>query len=155
MDAHKKILEQLNDSTIEYKIHTHEEIPSVKEAKEKVNFNIEQCFKTLAFQYENKILFISLLANDKLNYSALCSNLNIKRKKLKKANSKELEDTYGYESGGIAPISVYNNILVIFDKKVLNVEVIFCGSGKRNKTIEIKSKDIIKLNRTIVIEVSD
>ena len=154
MNVHEKILEKLNASNIEYTVHTHEEIPSVKEAKEKVNFNIKQCFKTLAFQYENKILFVSLLANDKLKYSDLCSNLNIKRKKLKKANSKELEDKYGYESGGIAPISVYDEIIVIFDKKILDIDVIFCGAGKRNKTIEVKSEDIIRINKAIVIEVS-
>lgn len=155
MDAHKKILEQLNNANIEYKIYSHEEIPSVAEAKEKVNFNIEQCFKTLAFKYENKILFISLLAEDKLKYSKLCSSLNIKRKKLEKLNSKELEEKYGYESGGIAPISVSDDIVVIFDTKINDRSIIFCGSGRRDKTIELKSEDVIRLDRTIVLEVSE
>ena len=124
MDAYQKIIEQLNATNIEYKIHSHAEIPTVAEAKEKVDFNIEQCFKTLAFKYEDKILFISLLAEDKLKYSKLCTSLNIKRKNLKRIDSKELEDKYGYESGGIAPISVSKDIAVIFDRKIM-IEILF------------------------------
>ena len=155
MNAYQKIIEQLNATNIEYKIHSHAEIPTVAEAKEKVDFNIEQCFKTLAFKYEDKILFISLLAEDKLKYSKLCTSLNIKRKKLKRVESKELEDKYGYESGGIAPISVSEDIAVIFDRKINDRDIIFCGSGRRDKTIELKSDDIISLDRTVVIDITE
>lgn len=155
MDAYQKIIEQLNIANIEYKIHSHDEIATVAIAKEKLDFNIEQCFKTLAFKYGDKILFIVLLAEDKLKYSKLCSVLNIKRKDLKKVDSKELEEKYGYQSGGIAPISVSMDIAVFFDKKINDRDIIFCGSGKRNKTIELKSKDIINLERTSVIDIAE
>lgn len=155
MDAYQKIIEKLNVANIEYKIHSHDEIATVAIAKEKLDFNIEQCFKTLAFKHGNKILFVVLLAEDKLKYSKLCAVLNIKRKDLKKVDTKELEDKYGYQTGGIAPISVSKDIDVFFDKKINDRDIIFCGSGRRDKTIELKSKDIISLERTRVIDISE
>lgn len=155
MNAYEKVIEQLEKPNIKYTVHTHEEIPTVNVAKEKVDFNIKKCFKTLAFKYEEKFLFVSLLAEDKLKYSKLCSNFKIKRSGLNKANSKELEEKYGYESGGIAPISISKDIIVIFDKKINNQDTIFCGSGRRDKTLEIKANDITNMERVILLDVSE
>lgn len=155
MNAYEKIIEQLEKANIKYTVHTHEEIPTVNVAKEKVDFNITKCFKTLAFKYEEKFLFVSLLAEDKLKYSKLCSNFRIKRSSLNKANSKELEEKCGYESGGIAPISISKDIIVIFDKKINNQDNIFCGSGRRDKTLEIKANDITNMERVMLLDISE
>ena len=155
MKAYQKIIEQLEKANIKYTVHTHEEIPTVNLAKEKVQFDITKCFKTVAFKYKEKFLFISLLAEDKLKYSKLCSNFKIKRSGLNKADSKELEEKYGYESGGMAPISISNDITVIFDKKINNQDTIFCGSGRRDKTLEIKVNDITNMERVILLDISE
>jgi Cys-tRNA(Pro)/Cys-tRNA(Cys) deacylase len=155
MDSYQKIINILDKNNIKYKVHTHEEIRRVKEAKGKVDFDIDKCFKTLAFEYNEKFIFIALLAEDKLKYSKLCSKFNIKRSDLKKADSEKLEKEYGYESGGIAPMSISKDIIVIFDEKIKVKDIIFCGSGKRNKTIEISAKDIIKLEGVIVLDVAE
>ena len=103
---------------------------------------------------EEKYIFVSLLAEEKLNYSKLCSQLNINRSNLKRADSNILEEKYGYESGGIAPISLSNDIIIVFDNKVVDNKTIYCGSGCSNKTIEIAINDLINLNNTVVMNVS-
>lgn len=140
----------LNEKKIKFKLHNHDEIPTVEIAKEKVQFDIDKCYKTIAFEYNEKYIFVSLKAEKSIDYSKLCSSLKIKRKDLKKADNKKIEELFGYESGGIAPISVSNNIKVIFDKTITNEKVIYCGSGKRNTTIEIETKDLIKLSDEIL-----
>lgn len=150
MEAFDEIIKLLKEKNIKYRVHIHSEIPTVQLAKEKVNFNINKCYKTIAFKYDEGYLFVCLKAEDSIEYSKLCSNLNIKRSRLKKADSNELEEEFGYEAGGIAPISISNKIAVIFDKKIIDEDKIFCGSGKTNKTIEINGKDLIGLSEGIV-----
>ena len=150
MEAIECIKSILQEHGIEYIIYIHDEIPTVESAKEKVNFDITKCFKTIAFKYEERFIFVSLKAEDSIDYNKLCSHLNIKRKNLKKANSNELEEIFGYELGGIAPISVSNKIAVIFDKKITSENIVFCGSGRRECTIEIAAKDLIQLSSGVM-----
>ena len=147
LDNIKNILKQRN---IKFKIYKHSDIPTVKDAKEKVDFDIDKCYKTIAFKYDEKFIFVSLRAEDSIDYTKLCTKLNIKRKNLKKADSKELEELFGYESGGIAPISVSNRIAVIFDNKIQNENMVYCGSGRKDMTIEINGNDLIRLSNTIM-----
>ena len=150
MEALNYIQSLLKENEIEFKVHVHDEIPTVESAKEKVEFDIDKCYKTIAFKYDEKYIFVSLKAEDNIDYTKLCSILNIKRKRLKKADSKELEDSFGYESGGIAPISVSNQIAVIFDEKIRNEDIVFCGSGRRDTTIEIAGKYLIELSNAVL-----
>ena len=150
MEALNDIKNILTQKNINFKLILHDDIPTVKDAKEKVDFNIDKCYKTIAFKYDERFIFISLKAEDSIDYTKLCSKLNIKRKNLKKADSNELEKLFGYESGGIAPISVSKEIAVIFDDKIKNENVIYCGSGRRNTTIEINAKDLIMLSSAVM-----
>lgn len=154
MGAYQEIIKKLDSKKIYYKVHFHDEIPTVEEAKKKVDFDINRCLKTVAFSYLEKYIFVSLLAEEKLDYSKLCTQLNINRSNLKKADSNILEERYGYEFGGIAPISISDDIIIVFDDKVDDNKTIYCGSGCRDKTIEIAINDLINLNNTVVMNVS-
>ena len=150
METINNIERVLIENGIKYKMHFHDNIPTVKEAQEKVDFDIEKCFKTIAFKYGSKYVFASLKAKDSIDYAKLCDFLKVNRKYLKKADSEELETKYGYEPGGIGPISVSSDIAVIFDEKIRDEKIVFCGSGRQNATIEIDSKDLIKLGNAVV-----
>lgn len=153
-NAFEKITKKLNYYDIEYKVHTHEEIPTVEIAKQLVDFDINHCLKTIAFEYENKYLFVSILADKKIDYSKLCKELNISRSKLNRADSKDLINLFGFEDGGIGPFSISNEISVVIDKCLNGEDIVYCGSGVRNKTIELKYKDLISLDNTLNADVS-
>ena len=154
MDARDKIIGILNKHKLNYKIYSHEEIPTVEIAIKKVGFDIDHCMKTIAFEYDDKYIFVCVLAKDKIDYSKLCSELKISRSKLVKANNMILEKKYGYESGGISPISVSSDIMVVIDSCFSNNEVVYCGSGLRNQTIEIRYKDLLSLDNEIKKKIS-
>ncbi len=86
MEALNDIKNILTQKNINFKLILHDDIPTVKDAKEKVDFNIDKCYKTIAFKYDERFIFISLKAEDSIDYTKLCSKLNMKRKNLKKAD---------------------------------------------------------------------
>jgi len=154
MDAYQKIIQLLDDRKISYKVHSHDDIPTVTIAKEKINFNIDSCIKTIAFKYDERYIFIAIRAEDKIDYPKLCSQLDIFRNKLSKAIDTDLEIMFGYQSGGIAPISLDESIIVVFDTNISADGNVFCGSGLRNKTLEINFDDLVSLNNVFVLDVS-
>lgn len=143
--AYEKILQMLEKNKISYKIHAHEDIATVEVAENKLNIDLDSCFKTLAFDYQGKLIFVALLAKEKLKYAKLCKNLKLKRSSLKKADSQRLEVGYGYQAGGLSPIPIFSEITFLLDASIKELDVIFCGSGRRDRTIEIKVTDLLQL----------
>lgn len=60
------LIKKLYLKKIYYKVHFHDEIPTVKEAKKKVGFDINRCLKIVSFSYSEKYIFVSLLTEEKL-----------------------------------------------------------------------------------------
>jgi prolyl-tRNA editing enzyme YbaK/EbsC (Cys-tRNA(Pro) deacylase) len=40
----------------------------------------------------------------------------------------------------------------LIEKKLLNFETVYCGGGSRDKLLEIRVQDIVKLNDAIIAE---
>ena len=143
MEAFEKIKKFLNERAIEYKIYNFDS------NNENNEFDVNKCYKTIAFEYDGKFIFVCLKIKDSIDYNKLCLCLNIKRSELKKADIKELEVLFGYESGGISPIPISNKIQSFLDRKIQLEDNIFCGFGSKNKIMEIKGNDLISLSTDI------
>jgi len=44
---------------------------------------------------------------------------------------------------------------VILDKKLIQYESIYGGGGKRTKILELKTKDVIRLNNAVVADITE
>lgn len=44
---------------------------------------------------------------------------------------------------------------VIIDKSLLEHETIYCGGGSKDKILELRMRDVIRLNNAIVGEISN
>ena len=93
MEAFEKIKKFLSEKSIEYKIYNFD--PN----NPNIEFDMNKCYKTIAFQYDEKFIFVCLKIKDSIDYNKLCLCLNIKRNELKKADIKVLKNLFGYESG--------------------------------------------------------
>ena len=59
LEALDNIKDILKQKDIKFKMYKHSDIPTVKDAKEKVDFDIDKCYKTIAFKYDEKFIFVS------------------------------------------------------------------------------------------------
>ncbi|MFH7836228.1 MAG: YbaK/EbsC family protein, partial [Candidatus Aenigmatarchaeota archaeon] len=64
------------------------------------------------------------------------------------------EEISGYPPGGTPSVGHKTKMKVIIDKSVLNYETVYCGGGSRDKLLELKTSDIIRLNNAIIADIT-
>ena len=67
---------------------------------------------------------------------------------------KEAEEISGYPPGGTPSVGHKTRMRVVIDKSLLEYETVFCGGGSRDRLLELRTGDIIKLNNAVVAEIS-
>lgn len=67
----------------------------------------------------------------------------------------EAEEVSGYPPGGTPSIHHKTTMDVVVEKDLLSFETIFCGGGSRDKILELKTADVIRLNRAVVTDISE
>lgn len=149
--AFSKICSLLDHYDFEYEIFQHQDVFSFSEITGRstdLPFPLENLFKTIAFVKPDKTyLFAVLRGRDRILYHNLSLASRIPRSKIKKADPVELETKFGLITGTLAPIPFSTEISVIIDETILKSQEIYCGSGSTNKTIKIKSYDLLCLPR--------
>ena len=64
------------------------------------------------------------------------------------------EEISGYLPGGTPSIGHKTKMCVLVDKSLLSYETVYCGGGSRDRLLELKMEDIIRLNNAVVAEIS-
>jgi Cys-tRNA(Pro) deacylase len=67
----------------------------------------------------------------------------------------EAESISGYAPGGTPSVHHKTAMSVVVEKDLLSNETIFCGGGSRDKILELKTQDVLKLTHAIVAGISD
>lgn len=66
----------------------------------------------------------------------------------------QAEEISGYPPGGTPSLGHKTKMRTLVDKALLNYETVYCGGGSRNKLLELRIEDIIRLNNAVVAEIS-
>jgi len=68
---------------------------------------------------------------------------------------KEAEAISGYPPGGTPSVHHKTAMSVVIEKDLLSNETIFCGGGSRDRILELKTEDVLRLSRGIAADISD
>jgi len=66
----------------------------------------------------------------------------------------EAESVSGYPPGGTPSVHHKVPLRVLIDKQLLTCETIFCGGGARNKLLELRTADVLKLTNALTGSIS-
>jgi len=66
----------------------------------------------------------------------------------------EAERISGYPPGGTPSVGHKTKMRTVIDKSLLKYDTIYCGGGSRERLLELKTEDVIRLNNAIVAEIS-
>jgi len=66
----------------------------------------------------------------------------------------EAESISGYPPGGTPSIHHKTPLQVVVDKQLLSDETIFCGGGARNRLLELRTADVLKLTNALTGSIS-
>jgi len=67
----------------------------------------------------------------------------------------EAEAVSGYAPGGTPSIHHKTTMSVVVDKGLLSSDTIFCGGGSRDRLLELKTEDVLRVNNAIVSDISE
>lgn len=115
--------------------------------------DLKKLTKSLILISQEKELVLAIIPGDcRLEISVLEKLLGIKKLSLIPFN--EAEKYSGYLPGATPPVGHKKKMKVVIDEKLLKYETIFGGGGDRDKLIELKTQDVIKLNDAKVGNIS-
>ena len=88
--------------------------------------------------------------DSKVDLKEVAKMLNVKKVRL--VPFSDAEKISGYPPGGTPSVGHKTQMRTLIEKKLLNFETVYCGGGSRDKLLEIRVQDIIKLNDAIIAE---
>jgi Cys-tRNA(Pro)/Cys-tRNA(Cys) deacylase len=88
--------------------------------------------------------------DSKVNLKEVAKMLGVKKVRL--VPFSDAEKISGYPPGGTPSVGHKTQMRTLIEKKLLNFETVYCGGGSRDKLLEIRVQDIIKLNDAIIAE---
>jgi Cys-tRNA(Pro)/Cys-tRNA(Cys) deacylase len=68
---------------------------------------------------------------------------------------KEAEAISGYPPGGTPSLHHKTPMSVVIEKDLLSNETIFCGGGSRNRILELKTEDVMRLTHAAAANISE
>jgi Cys-tRNA(Pro)/Cys-tRNA(Cys) deacylase len=137
------VTQALDAKGIPYRFFRHKnQIHSLEQAALERNQKPEQIIRSILFRISNNNFVMVLMAGpQQISWPSLRKYLNQSR--LTMATEDEVLQTTGYQIGSVSPLGLSMPIRTLVDESVLAQEEISIGSGVRNTTIFIKTKDLL------------
>ena len=66
----------------------------------------------------------------------------------------EAERISGYPPGGTPSVGHKTRMRTVVDKSLLQFDTIYCGGGSRERLLELRTEDVIRLNNAVIAEIS-
>jgi len=136
----------LTAQDIDFTMHEHEPIRSVEDAQAHLPFPTDQLLKTLAFHVrDGGWILASLKGLDRLDYRRLAEAAGVSRAAVLGATPEEMVSVLGCEAGAVSPIPLNPDTTVLFDDTTATMDVIYTGSGRTDRTLEVRMADLLRV----------
>jgi len=135
----------LADNDCDFEIIAHSSpIISTKDAVK--YFDLDKAAPTYILKTEKGLIALVVSSGrGRLDFSAMKEKWGFSKMKL--ADLAEVRENTGYHVGAIPLIG--HNLPLIFDKKLLDFDYVYGGSGDALHTLKIAPRDIVRFNRTV------
>lgn len=133
-----------------YRVHRH---PPVMRAEDHAISGLDpvHSVKTLAFAIpDEQVVLVALPGLARLGYGQLARALGSSRSQLKPASAEQLA-RLGMKPGGVCPFSLDPSVRVVVDSRVVELPVVYCGSGDPHATIELAPHQLLRACPTAVV----
>ncbi len=141
-----QITATLADSGVAYRIHEHAPSITIQDADTYLDFPVDQLLKTIAFRVKNHGWVLAALCGyAQVDYKRLAAAVGVNRDKLMRLSPAEVQGELGYELGGVAPFAPNAQTEVLIDSSALGWQVVFCGTGRNDRTLEIDPRLLVQV----------
>ena len=100
-----------------------------------------ECYKSLAVKHDHELFLCVISVKDELDLKKCATALNVKNVEM--VHVKDLLKTVGYERGSVTPIGARKNNGVVFDKEVMNHEIIEISAGAYGLGLRVNRDELL------------
>lgn len=101
--------------------------------------------KTIAFRTKQRgWVLAGLCGYAQVDYKRLAEAVGVNRTQRMRLEFHEVEAELGYTIGGVAPFAPNGQTRVVIDTATLRHATIFCGTGRRDRTLEIAPAELVR-----------
>jgi len=109
--------------------------------------------KNLVFRVDDKEYALLIVPGDRKVDSKKAAE-SLKAAKISLVPFNRSEAISGYPPGGTPSIGHRTPMRVIFDRSLQDFETIYCGGGSRDRLLELKTNDVIRLTGAVIADIS-
>jgi Cys-tRNA(Pro) deacylase len=143
----------LKDAGVWYRFLEKPETVHTADASRATGIELSKITKNLVCRTSDDRFALLIVAGDrKVNLQNAAEVLGTRNVKL--LGFDEAESVSGYPPGGTASVHHKTPLQVVIDKELLTGETIFCGGGARNRLLELRISDILKLTNALTGSIS-
>jgi Cys-tRNA(Pro) deacylase len=146
--------EYLKQEGVWYKFVDKPETIHTADAAEKAGIELKRVTKALVLLDQDKNPILGIIPGDcKLSFSKVKEA--VEAKKVRLVPFEEAENYSGYLPGATPMVHHKIKMKVVLDKKLIQYESIYGGGGERTKLLELKTKDVVRLNNAIIADITE
>lgn len=144
----------LNDAGIWHRFLEKPETVHTADASRETGINLARITKNLVCKTgDGQFAILIVPGNRRVNLQDAAHALGVE--KIQLLPFTEAESVSGYPPGGTPSVHHKLPLKVVIDDRLLGEETLFCGGGTRNRLLELRVKDILKLTSAIVAAISE
>jgi Cys-tRNA(Pro)/Cys-tRNA(Cys) deacylase len=87
-----------------------------------------------------------LRGHDRLRYPLLAQAVGLNRRDVTSLSPAEVAAALGFEVGGVGPFALREDVVVLFDGRLPDMGLVYCGSGRNTVTIAIDFADLQRVS---------
>jgi len=146
--------EYLKKSGVWYRLMDKPETVHTAEASRATGIELSRITKNLVCKTsDGRYALLVVPGNRRVSLQKAAQVLNARNIQLLGFN--EAEMVSGYPPGATPSLHHKTPMSVVVEKDLLNYEMTFCGGGSRDKILELKTEDLLKLTNATVADISE
>jgi Cys-tRNA(Pro)/Cys-tRNA(Cys) deacylase len=127
---------------------------TMQDVEERLPFPADRLLKTLVFRVKGSGWgFAVVRGRNRVDYRKLASALGVSREAIEVPSVDELARELGVEIGGICPISTRPDVRTVFDDGIGEMDVVFCGVGRNDRSLEIELAELLRVTGGQVVRI--
>ena len=150
MDVFERIVAQLRQHEAEHRTFEHEPVRTSEEAARVRGTPLGQGAKAMVLEAGDELVLVVLSASRKVDFRKLKAHLGARRVQM--ASAERVREATGCEPGGVPPFGSLFGLRVLLDPSLLEHERIDFNAGERTRSVEMRSKDFVAIERPEVVE---
>ncbi|MBO3803413.1 MAG: aminoacyl-tRNA deacylase [Candidatus Brockarchaeota archaeon] len=129
-----------------------EETVHTKDASQVTGIELRRITKNLACRTSDGECVLLIIPGDRrVDLKAAADALRVKNVSL--LSPRESESVTGYPPGGTPSIGHDSKMRAVLDRRLLGFETVFCGGGRRDKLLELRTKDVLEKSGAVVADI--